>query len=177
MNTCTVTLSLFTSLCLSSFSQFSMTQSVWFHFLSQFWSLSLVSSLFLSLPLCRSITSFCTRLWERPAMAVLLRGTTDMHELLHCYEFTNCSSSSKCLACACSASQQRGNAERMLHQRCGQDYLKNLLELILHFIISAHSAPHTDGLWSIVLRDLNEAISVWNMSLFSVPSSAFWYSL
>ena len=108
-------------------------------------------------------------------MAVLLRGTTDMHELLHCYEFTSCSSSSKCLACACSASQQRGNAERMLHQCCGQDYLKNLLKLVLHFIISAHSAPHTDGLWSIVLRDLNEAISVWNMSLFSVLSSAVWY--
>lgn len=44
--------------------------------------------------------------------------------------------------------QQRGNAERMLHQGCGQDYLKNLLKLILHFfvIVSAHSAPHTYGL-------------------------------
>lgn len=29
--------------------------------------------------------------------------------------------------------QQRGNAERMLHRRCGQDYLKNLLRLILFF--------------------------------------------
>lgn len=29
--------------------------------------------------------------------------------------------------------QQRGNAERMLHLRCGQDYLKNLLKPVLHF--------------------------------------------
>lgn len=54
---------------------------------------------------CRSFTSFCTGLWERPAMAVLLQGTTDMHELLHCYEFTNGSSSPNCLACVCSAFQ------------------------------------------------------------------------
>lgn len=34
--------------------------------------------------------------------------------------------------------------QRMLHQGCGQDYLKNLLKLIFlfHFMISAHSAPH-----------------------------------
>lgn len=69
---------------------------------------------------------------------------------------------------------KRGNAERMLHQCCGQDYLKNLLKLIRRFMISAHSAPHTDRLWIIVLRDLNEAISVWSMSLFSVLTSSFW---
>lgn len=46
--------------------------------------------------------------------------------------------------------QQRGNAERMLHRRCGQDYLKNLLRLILFFlIISAHAAPHNDSLQNI----------------------------
>lgn len=67
-------------------------------------------------------------------MAVLLQGTTDMHDLLHCYESTNGSSSSKCLACACSASPATWQCcECMLHQRCGQDYLKNLLKLILHF--------------------------------------------
>lgn len=42
------------------------------------------------------------------------------------------------------------------------------------FIIYAHSAPHTDGLSSIVLRDLNEAISVWSISLFSVLSLLIW---
>lgn len=46
--------------------------------------------------------------------------------------------------------QQRGNAERMLHRRCGQDYLKNLLRLILFFlIISAHAVPHNDSLQNI----------------------------
>lgn len=62
--------------------------------------------LFLSSLSCRSLTSFCTGLWERPAMAVLLQGTNDMHELLHCYEFTSGSSSSKTVlrVRACSAS-------------------------------------------------------------------------
>lgn len=38
------------------------------------------------------------------------------------------------LRCACSASPATWQCcECMLHQRCGQDYLKNLLKLILHF--------------------------------------------
>lgn len=76
-----------------------------------------------------------------------------MHEWLHCYESTSGSSSSQCLACACSASPATLQCcERMLHQGCGQDYLKNLLKLILHFfIISAHSAPHD-----------KQVVCVWN---------------
>lgn len=107
MNTPTVTLSLFTPLCLSSSSYFSMTQSVWFLFsipVLVFISGFPLLPLSFSLLFCCSFTSFCTGLWERPAMAVLLQGTTDMHELLHCYEFTNGSSSFKCLLCECSAS-------------------------------------------------------------------------
>lgn len=37
-----------------------------------------------------SVSSFCTGLWQCPAMAVLLRGTADMHALLHCYSFSSC---------------------------------------------------------------------------------------
>lgn len=105
--------------------------------LSLFSTLTLVcGSGFLSFSLlfCPWVTSFCIGLWQCPAMAVLLRGTTDMHELLHCYELNNGSSLSKCLACAYSASPATWQCcERMLHQYCGQDYLKNLLKLNLHF--------------------------------------------
>lgn len=114
-------------------------------------------------------------------MALLLQGTPEMHELLHCYEFTNALSfiqmSWVCVQCF---PQQRGDAERMLHQRCGQDYLKNLLKPIFPFfiiiIISAHSAPHFDAL-SIVRRDWTEAITVWSISLFSVLSLPIWFLL
>lgn len=93
------------SLHLSSSSQFSLTQSFWLPFLSQSWTVFFSAlSVFLFSLCCRSFTSFCTGLWAWPAMAVLLQGTADMHELLHCYEFTNGSLSSKCLASVCSAS-------------------------------------------------------------------------
>lgn len=57
--------------------------------------------------------------------------------------------------------QQRGNAKRMLHLRCGQDYLKNLLKPIRHYFLFSIifllvCTP------SIVPRDLNEAMSVWS---------------
>lgn len=92
-----------------------------------------------------------------------------MHEWLHRYESTSGSSSSQCLACACSASPATLQCcERMLHQGCGQDYLKNLLKLILlfFFFLNHFCSFCTSWQTSSVRMELNEAISVWNTSSF-----------
>lgn len=70
--------------------------------------------------------------------------------------------------------QQHGNAKRMLHQCCGQDYQKNLLKLILHFIISAHSAPHMEDCAVLMVMSgamcLEDLFFCW-VKLFLLPWS------
>lgn len=173
MNTPTVNLFLFTSLCLSSSSQFSMTQSFWLSFLSQYWTLSVFSS---ALSIILSSFFFFHSLLSAPDCESALLWQFCCRALQTCMSFCIAMSlpmapyHPNVLRVRAVLPQQRGNAKRMLHQCCGQDYLKNLLKLILHFIISAHSAPHMDG--CIVLMDLNEAISVWSISS-SVELSSF----
>lgn len=106
MNTPTVTLSLFTPLFflpVQSDSIFLVVFSVPVLDSICF----LLGPVWLSLfPLLSFIHLFLHRTVSVTCYGSFLQGTTDMHDLLHCYEFTNGSLSSKCLASACCASPE-----------------------------------------------------------------------
>ena len=151
MNTPTVTLySLFTPLCLSS-----LPVSVWLNLSGfifypsisvSFWSPPPPPSVFLSpfhsplsAPDCESAL-----LWQFCCRALL----TCMSCCIAMSSPTAPPHHPNVLRVRAVLPQQRGNAERMLHQRCGQDYLKNLLKLILHFIY--HFCSFCTSYWRFV---------------------------
>lgn len=117
-----------------------MAQSLWFAFLSQSWSLLLFPSsscLFVCLSLSLSLFSLSDvySYPSAPDCESALLWQFCCRALLTCMSCCIAMSShhSKVLRVRAVLPQQRGNAERMLHRRCGQDYLKNLLRLILFF--------------------------------------------
>lgn len=127
-----------------------MTQSFWLSFLSHCWTLSVFLSALsfcLFYPCLSFIHLFLHRTVRAPCYGSFVAGHywhAWVAALLWVYQWLLIIQMS-CVRVRAVLPQQRGNAERMLHQCCGQDYLKNLLKLILHFMISAHSSPHMDG--------------------------------
>lgn len=142
------------SLCSSRLSAFSssLTQSFWFYFLSQYrplsgfssspsLSLSSVVHLSLSAPDCESalLWQFCCRaLLTCMCCCIAMSSSMAPHH-------------PKCLACACSASPATWQCWTHAPSTLWPGLPKEPPQAnsTFDFIISAHSAPHTGGLWSI----------------------------